>query len=526
MLWFARSTRSTLVGALALVLLLASSAQANLDGPLAATDKGFLRGSSTPSMHVFKGIPYAAPPVGPLRWQPPQPAPRWRGFRDATAFAPHCAQPPSPFGVVSTSEDCLYLNVYVPKRSHGNVLPLLRPVMVWIHGGALFLGESDDYDPTRLVDEGVIVVTLNYRLGLLGFLAHPALSAESSYGGSGNYGIMDQQAALEWVKRNILLFGGDPRNVTIFGESAGGLSVHTHLASPESAGLFDQVIAQSGAYALAQAPLAAAEAAGTGYATAAGCPDQSASCLRSVPVTTFFAVQGGGGFVPNLDNHVLTQTMQQAFASGDFNQVPVLEGSTHDEWRLFVALNQELVSGPLTPAQYPGAIASTLFIPLPAATAIATFVYPLAAYPSPSVALGAVGTDAIFACNARIAAGLLSQHVPTFAYEFNDPNAPQRFLPPVSFPYGASHASELQYLFELSAPFPSPGLTPPQQALAGTMVKYWSRFAKRGDPNSASAPVWPGYDSASDTHLSLAPSAVQTTTGFAADHKCDFWAAP
>jgi para-nitrobenzyl esterase len=375
------------------------------------------------------------------------------------------------------------------------------------------------------VEQGVVVVTINYRLGLLGFLAHPALSAESSYAGSGNYGIMDQEAALRWVQRNILFFGGDPRNVTIFGESAGGLSVHTHLASPQSAGLFDQAIVQSGAYALTQAPLAAAEAAGTGYATAAGCPDQSAACLRALPVGTLLGVQGGGGFVPNLDGHVLPQTVRAALASGDFNRVPVLEGTTHDEWRLFVGLT-ELVAGPLTAAGYPAAIASTLFISLPAATGIANFVYPLAAYPSPSVALGAVGTDAIFACPGRTSLGLLSQWVPAFAYEFNDPNAPQNFLPPLSFPTGASHASELQYLFDTDPPIPSPGLTPDQQALAESMVEYWTSFAKRGDPNHPQQPAWPGYDTASDTYLSLAPAAVQTTAGFATDHKCGFWAPP
>ena len=334
---------------------------------------------------------------------------------------------------------------------------------------------------------------------------------------------MDQQAALRWVKRNILFFGGDPRNVTIFGESAGGLSVNTHLASPESAGLFHQAIAQSGAYALVNAPLAAAEAAGAGFATAAGCPDQSASCLRALPVEALLAVQGGGGFVPNLDNKVLTQPLKAAFTSGDFNRVPVIEGSNHDEWRLFVALQQELVSGPLTPAQYPGAIAATLRIPLAQANAIATFVYPLTAYPNPSIALGAVGTDAVFACNARTAAGLISQFAPTFAYEFNDPDAPQRFLPPVSFAYGAYHAAELQYLFELSSPVPSPGFTPDQQALADTMVEYWTNFAKRGDPNSHLEPAWPGYDTATDQHQSLVPAAVAPITTFGADHKCPFW---
>src|SRR5262249_61382248 len=167
-------------------------------------------------------------------------------------------------------------------------------------------------------------------------------------------------------------------------------------------------------------------------------------CLRAVPVATLLANQGGGGFVPNLDGKLLPQSVGAAFASGQFNQVPVIEGSTHDEWRLFVALNQELVTGhPLTPAEYPGAIASTLGVPLAVAWSVFLPEYPLANYPSPSIALGALGIDGIFACNARISAQLLSAHVPTFEYEFNDGNAPQLFLPPVSFPYGAYHASEL-----------------------------------------------------------------------------------
>jgi len=517
-----QSLRRPLLGALVSALL-ASHADANLLDPLSLTDRGLVRGTTTETMNVFRGIPYAAPPVGPLRWQPPQPVKPWRGVRDASQFAGHCAQPPSPFGVATTNEDCLYLNVYTPRPRFGRRLEdFVHPVMVWIHGGALFLGESDDYDPTRLVEQGIVVVTINYRLGLPGFLAHPALTAESSYGGSGDYGIQDQQAALRWVKRDILFFGGDPHNITIFGESAGGLSVNTQLASPLSAGLFDQAISESGAYALTNAPLAAAETAGTGFATAAGCPDQTLACLRALPVEALLAVQGGGGFVPNLDNHVLTQTLKASFTSGDFNRVPVIEGSNHDEWRLFVA-QQELANGPLTPAQYPGAIASTLRIPLAQANALAAFVYPLVAYPSPSIALGALGTDAIFACNARTASGLLSQFAPTFAYEFNDPNAPQRFLPPVSFPSGAYHASELQYLFDLQTPVPSPGFTPDQQALAGTMVQYWTNFAKRGDPNGAEPPAWPGYTVASDQHQSLVPAGVAPITTFGADHKCSFW---
>jgi para-nitrobenzyl esterase len=476
-------------------------------------------------MLVFRGIPYAAPPVGDLRWRPPQPAKRWKRILDATQFAGHCAQPPSPFGEATTNEDCLYLNVYVPKpKSVHDLFPILKPVMVWIHGGAFFLGESDGYDPTRLVEQGVVVVTINYRLGLLGFLAHPALTAESAYGGSGNYGIMDQQAALKWVERNIALFRGDPRNVTVFGQSAGGLSVHTHLASTGSAGLFDQAIIQSGAYALTQAPLAAAEAAGANFATAAGCPDQTAACLRAAPVANLLAAGGAAGFTPNIDNHVLTQTVRNALATGTFNQVPLLEGSNHDEWRLFVGLTEVATGMPLSAAGYPAAIAATLRISLAQATVIATLVYPLAAYPSPSVALGAVGTDAIFACNSRVSARLASGFVPTFAYEFDDPNAPQRFLPPLSFPMGAYHSSEVQYVFDTDSAIPSPGFAPDQQALADAMVEYWTNFAKRGDPNHTGNPAWDAYATATDSIQSLAPTAIQPTTTFATDHKCSVWA--
>jgi para-nitrobenzyl esterase len=528
MLRFDRFCRFTglATAALALAALYPAAPARAIGSPVAfaLTENGPVKGTTTDSMYVFRGIPYAAPPVGDQRWRPPQPAKRWRGVRDATQFAGHCAQPESVFGRATTNEDCLYLNVYVPRpKTVEDLFPALRPVMVWFHGGALFLGESDEYDPTRLVEQGVVVVTVNYRLGLLGFLAHPALTAESSYGGSGDYGIMDQQAALNWVQRNIVLFGGDLRNVTIFGESAGGLSVHTHLASPGSAGLFDQAIIESGAYALTQASLATAEAAGQNFATAAGCPDQTAACLRAAPVESLLAAGGAGGFTPNIDNNVLTQTVRNALTTGTFNQVPLLEGSNHDEWRLFVGLTEAATGVPLTAAGYPAAIAATLRISLAQANLIA-FLYPLAAYPSPSVALGAVGTDAIFACNSRVSARLASAVVPTFAYEFNDPNAPQRFLAGLSFPTGAYHASEIQYLFDTASPIPSPGFTPDQQALADSMVKYWTTFAKSGDPNDGTNPAWAAYTTATDTIQSLAPAAIQPTTAFKTDHKCNIWA--
>ena len=210
-----------------------------------------------------------------------------------------------------------------------------------------------------------------------------------------------EQAALKWIKRNIVFFGGDPGNVTIFGESAGGLSVHTHLASPKSAGLFHRAIAQSGAYALDQSSLADAEGLGSFIAELAGCTDQSESCLRALSVETL--VGFGFNLVPNIDNLVLTQTSRDAFSSGQFNKVPVIEGATHDEWRLFVAFD-EFGNGPLTADGYQDAIAS-LFGDTSLAELLASDVYPLSAYPSPSEALAAIGTDAFFACNGRSALG-------------------------------------------------------------------------------------------------------------------------
>jgi para-nitrobenzyl esterase len=505
---------------------LAEAAHAGADhDAFALTTEGFIRGVATATTHAFRGIPYAAAPVGGLRWKPPQRHARWTTILDATQFANHCPQIAGPFGRGSETEDCLFLNVYTPDGGDHHHDPFgLRPVMVWIHGGALVTGESDDYDATRIVEQGeVIVVTINYRLGALGFTAHPALTAESPDHASGNYGLMDQQEALRWVQRNILLFGGDPTRVTIFGESAGGLSVHSQLASPGAHGLFHRAIVESGGYQLAQPTLAAGEAAGTAFAAAAGCPDQSAACLRGLPVAQLLANQasGVGGASPVIDHKVLTQSVAAAFAAGQFNRVPVLEGANHDEWRLFVG-GANLTSGPTPAAAYPAAIQATLGVP---AAIVPLFVaqYPLASYPTPDLALSALGTDGIFTCNARFAIQLLSRFVPTFGYEFNDPNAPQRSLPPVAFPYASAHASEIQYLFTLPVTVPAPALDAAQQQLSHAMIDYWTSFARTGQPSSHSTPAWAAYRADLDTLQALVPATPVPETGFAADHRCAFW---
>jgi len=235
-------------------------------GLVVTTAGGAVRGKAVAATDEFLGIPYAAPPVGALRWQPPRPPAPWAGVRDAVSYAPHCPQPSSSFGVASTSEDCLYLNVFTPAGDHARNLP----VMVWVHGGALRTGESDDYNPAGLVRDGVVVVTINYRIGALGFLADAALASRPG-GPSGDYGLMDQQAALRWVQRDILYFGGNPGDVTLSGEEAGGLSTLAQLASPGARGLFQRAIAESGTYDLTQQPLAAAESAGKAFAAKAGC---------------------------------------------------------------------------------------------------------------------------------------------------------------------------------------------------------------------------------------------------------------
>jgi len=490
-----------------------SPSQGQSTGLVVATAGGAVRGKDVAATDEFLGIPYAAPPVGALRWQPPRPAAPWSGVRPATSYAPHCPQPSSPFGAASTSEDCLYLNVFAPAGARTGDLP----VMVWVHGGSLRTGESNDYNPAGLVRDGVVVVTINYRLGALGFLADAALASRPG-GPSGNYGLMDQQAALRWVQRNIRGFGGDPGDVTLFGESAGGLSTLSQLASPGAGGLFQRAIVESGTYQLTQPSLATAEAAGQAFAAKAGCAASTAACLRRLPVATILADENPVGYTPDIDGAVLTKSVKTALASGQFNRVPVMIGTNHDEYRLFVAAFQ-FVGQQVTAANYQSMIASTLGVPPAVASRIAA-QYPLSRYPSPPVALGAVGTDAIFACHALTAETSMARYVPVYAYEFNDENAPELFLPPAGFPYGAAHASELPYLFGPAA-VPQPGpFSQAQRQLAAAMKQDWTNLAKTGVPASG----WPRFSGASQRMLSLVPPRPRTETDFAAQHHCAFWA--
>jgi para-nitrobenzyl esterase len=481
----------------------------------AAIGQTTITGITTPDLREFLGIRYAQPPVGALRWQPPQPAVAISSKADA--FGPHCPQNASPFGMASTSEDCLFLNVFTPLNASAERRDL--PVMVWIHGGDLTEGESDDFNPVRLVEQGVIVVTINYRLGALGFLAQKALDAEKHPGV--NYGLLDQQAALKWVQDNIGGFGGNPRNVTIFGESAGGQSVLSHLVSPGARSLFARAINESGAYALILPPLAEGEAQGAAFATAAGCADQTAACLRQLPVATILANQGPGFQTAIVDGTVMPQSIDTALRTGEFNRVPVLSGSNQDEGRLFVAEEFDLSGAPLDAAEYAPVVQSDL-------ASIADAVlqqYPLNAFPSADLAVASVLTDALFACNTLRVSTLAAPFTLIFEYEFSDTQAPEIFLPPVSFPYGATHASELQFLFDF-APQPDTNetapLTPREQDLARAMVRYWTNFAKDSDPNGTSVPEWTQVQADGVGIQSLVPG-ITNRFDFSTEHRCDFW---
>jgi para-nitrobenzyl esterase len=499
--------------------------------PIVHIDGGRVQGVAVGGGYAFRGLPYASPPVGNLRWRPPEPPVRWKGVRDASQYAASCPQarslfePPGP-----QSEDCLYLNVSTSTLRR----KAERPVLVWIHGGGFTQDGSLNYDGTKLAADGIVVVTINYRLGALGFLAHPALASRPG-GPSGNYGLMDQQAALRWVQDNIAKFGGDPGDVTIAGQSAGGVSVLAHLVSPGSRGLFERAIVESGAFALNQIPLSSAEAFGESFADEVGCSDQTAECLRHVPVSTLVGDFPPAAIPGVVDGKVLTQSIGTALASGDFAHVPLINGVNQNEELIFVAGLGLAVSGgqfvlaptptaTTTESEYESEIASVLGVSAARASAIAA-QYPLAAFPAPYAAVLALSTllsDANFACPALQVDNLVSGKAPTFAYEFDDGTAPPLFAGPGFFPI-ATHSSEIQYLFDQpNAPFAA-ALNPDQEALAASMRRAWANFAATGNPTSATDP-WPAFNGTSDV-LSLLEPQPQVDANFATAHNCSFWAA-
>jgi para-nitrobenzyl esterase len=452
------------------------------------TEAGPVRGLESQGVTTYAGVPFAAPPVGPLRWREPQPAQPWRAVRDATAFAPACLQlgvsmpgEPDP----KTSEDCLYLNVWTPsgKARAG------RPVMVFFPGGGYTNGATSLplYWGDRLARRGVVVVTVAYRLGPLGFLAHPELTAESPRHSSGNYGLMDQAAALAWVRRNIKAFGGDPGRVTIFGQSAGAMSVSMLMTSPLSQGLFQRAIGESGGLfePLQLAPsysLPAAERDGVAYARSVGAT--SLADLRRLPGAELLNGDAGKVSHPVVEPYALPMSPYDAFVAGRQARVPILVGWNAEEARSLTDLSK------VRAASFAADIGKA-FGPLPPAL--------IDAYPHADDAQAAQGRadferDLRFAWDdwawARLQAGA---GFPAYVYRFE--HRPPFPAGSVRAGWGASHFSELWYVFDHLDQEPW-RWTPSDRKLADAMAGYWVNFARAGDPNGPGLPAWPRFQAA------------------------------
>jgi para-nitrobenzyl esterase len=507
---------------------------------LVTVEQGPVQGYADGSVLRYKGLPYAAPPVGDRRWTPPAPAARWTGTRDAARPAARCAQLAAAPGIphrtaASTAEDCLTVDVTVPA---GTTTASKLPVLVWLHGGAFSAGAAGDVDPRRLAAAGpLVVVTVNYRLGILGFLGLPGLA------GSGAFGLLDQQAALRWVARNVAAFGGDPRRVTLGGESAGADSACGQLAAPGSVGLFQQVILQSGGCLSANLhnvvvpgtgsigdtwkPLPLVEAAGSRAAPLFGCPDPATAlaCLRHVPAAKL--VPGAGTYwSPATGTSTLPPRPSDLVAYGDLRPVPMLAGTNRDEGTLFTAAFYDNAGRPLDDAT---------FRPLLASTTVLRAAEVGAAYPAvdrtPGRAWSDVITDRAYACPALANYTVLGTSAPLYAYEFDDPTAPSPYAAlPRGLAAGVTHGAEMAYLFDLVPG--QPAFTPAQQAAADRLVGAWARFVTTGSPASDEAdrdgpdgtggwPRWSGGGtilSITDTGGTAIPAAA-----FSAEHHCGLW---
>lgn len=491
--------------ALLLSTLLGSRAHA-ADAPVVTTTSGPVRGALGDGIRRFLGIPYAAPPVGDARWRPPQPPAPWTTPRDATAPGASCPQVLPIVNVQVGAEDCLYLNVFTPDPA-----PRKAPVMVWIHGGGFTVGAATDDDPSRLVARtGVIVVAINYRLGPLGFLAHPALTAEHPTHASGNLGLEDQQAALRWVRDNVAAFGGDPKAVTIFGESAGSMSVCMQMASPGARGLFRRAIGQSGACALPMPTAAAAEAQGARFAQVLGCdgaPDVLA-CLRgasadavlaALPPDPTFLFDRSVNWLPTMDGVVLPADLPGAFARGRFNRVPMILGENRDEGRLFAAMAFNAQGTQITAGSWADVVDGYFG---PTVGPLVRARYPLADYPDPGAAFGQAIGDVTLACPVVRFAETIAKHVPVYVYEFvHEPNP--FVLPTPGITLGAFHSAELPYVFagpvQSSGPFT---FTPDEARMVEQVTTAWTRFARRGRPGGG----WPRFARKGGRYLELDPS--------------------
>lgn len=482
------------------------------DGPVVDAPAGSLRGRSGDGLTVFKGIPYALPPLGEARWRPPVAMPAWAGVRDALSFGSSAIQPPRRAGsiyawdAVETSEDCLSLNIWAPQDASG------APVVVWIHGGSLVWGGSSEplYDGASLARRGLVVVSVNYRLGILGYLAHAELSAESPDGVSGNYGLLDQIAALRWVRRNVAAFGGDPETVTIAGESAGALSVLSLMSAPQARGLFHKAIAQS-AYAISMPHLKhgrhgheAAERSGARLASAVGA--DGIAQLRAMEPAALAEAAARAGFSPSVvvDGHVLPRQVVDAFDAGEQAAVPLLAGFNSGEIRSLRFL------APTTP---PDAAAYEARIRDAYGDLAETF---LRLYPAHDMAESALETtrDAMYGWTAeRAVAAQASRGMPSYLYLFDHayPAASEAGL-------HAFHAAEIPFVFgtlDATPPhWPPVPDTKAERTLSGAMGDYWAAFARDGVPASRHAPEWPAYGSeGACMHFTDGPTAREAPGG-------------
>ncbi len=460
-------------------------------------DGGIIQGVVTKDVTIYKGIPFAAPPVGDLRWKAPQPVVPWEGVKQTTEYAPAAMQPGNP--VSGKSEDCLYLNVWTPAKSANEKLP----VLVWIYGGGFSFGSTSDptHDGEQLARKGVVLVSIAYRVGQLGFLAHPELSAENPENVSGNYGLLDQIAGLAWIKNNIAAFGGDPEKVTIFGESAGGISVSMLCASPLAKGLFHGAISQSGGSFGPTRPttypgenmkdLQQAEQEGVAYLERAGV--SSIAELREIEADDLPLGMGMGGAWPIVDGYVIPDDQYLMYEAGNYNDVPVLIGYNSDEGLSF----------PLgrTPEEYVEGVKNRFG---PHADDL------LAAYPvgETSVPRSArnLMRDAAFGWHTWAWAELQSTTGQSEVYLYYFDQHPERPEDSPIFDHGTPHGVDVPYVFMNLDPN-SERVSESDLAISETMGTYWTNFAKYGHPNGEGVPEWPAYSRENPVVMYLGPDA-------------------
>ncbi|MFD1786199.1 carboxylesterase/lipase family protein [Sphingomonas floccifaciens] len=481
--------------------LLSSTAATGQTPPQVRTAGGIVQGVAGADGTVFKGIPYAAPPIGAKRWRSPEPAPGWSGVRSADSYGPPCAQA-ALRGMTAVSgisrEDCLYLNVWTPGagRSSSN---MRRPVMLWIHGGGFVNGSgtSPTFDGSRFAAQGIVLVTINYRLGVFGFLAHPDLTKRSPHGSSGNFGLEDQIAALRWVRANIAAFGGDPSNITIFGQSAGGASVLDLVASPRAHGLFARAIIQSGAAreAIAPVPLAQAERTGAALAGEGGIAALAALDTAAVGALVDAAPRGAVRFGPVIDGYVLPRAPMTVLADPAAPKVPLLIGS-----------NAREALGVVAEPDFDAAVRQAFGHNADAA---------LARYrangddPVLGTAAQQFATDVTFRCGAVAAVSRAAgRGLPTWQYQFEQ-SVPGREA------QGAAHSVEAPYVFGTLSPtgFSGAPYTDADRRLSALMTRYWANFARTGDPNGPGLPRWPRFTSSEPRYVRFStalPGDVQT----------------